>query len=70
MFTTLSTASRSLPHPANNSRLDGINHWIAKGSKQWCRLQGCKRTWYIIAENVMLVFMLNVSDDITVTRAV
>ena len=70
--TTLFTGSRRLQHPANNLQFDSINHWIAKVSQRRCSLRGCKETlvWYIIVKNPMLVFMLNVWNYITVSRAV
>ena len=41
---TLFTGSHSLHHPENSLQFDGINHWIAKGSQQWCSLPRCKGT--------------------------
>ena len=40
--TTLVAGIHSSYHPPNNFQFDGINHWIAKGSQQWCSLPGCK----------------------------
>ena len=42
--TILFIDSPSLPHSANIFELDGINHWITKGSQQQHSLPGCKET--------------------------
>ena len=41
---TLLKGCRSLRHPANNFKFDGISHWIANGSQRWRSLPGCKGT--------------------------
>ena len=65
--TTLFTVSGSLHHPANNFQFDDIKHWIAHSND--VAYQDVKEPRYIIAKNAMLVFMLNVLNYITVSRA-
>ena len=68
--TTWSRGRHNLCHPANNLQLDGMNHWIAMGSQPWFNLPGCKESSKFYWKNVMLVFMLNVLNYITISRAV
>ena len=68
-YATLFTDSRSLHHPANNLQFHGINHWMPRAHSNAVAYQHVKEPRYIIAKNAMLVFMLNVLNYITVSRA-
>ena len=48
---TLFTGNRSLHHPANNLKFDGINRWIAKGAQQRCSLPVYKGTLVCYSKN-------------------